>query len=279
MNVIVTGRGGSSGSWKIRGEQLGAAIGATVLPGAIDIDPFDVAVVVKRTPGDLVARIHRAGVPLVYDIVDGWPQPEGNDWSREQCMAWLRSKVREVRPTAIVAATQAMAADCEEFGVPVLALPHHARPGLARTPIRPLKRVGYEGGPQHLGRWRAFLDRECARRGWVFHVNPPSINDLDVVVALRERTGYAPTKWKSAVKMANAQASGTPMICASEAGYRECASGAEVFADAEAEVAAALDLLTPVEERRARADHMAVDSPTLEAAATAYKSWLAGLLK
>lgn len=279
MNILVTGRGGNSGSWKIRGEQLGAAIGATVLPGAIDIKPFDAAIVVKRTPADLVARIHRAGVPLIYDIVDGWPQPEGNDWSREQCMAWLRSKVQEVRPAAIVAATRSMAVDCAEFGLPVLPLPHHARPGLQRTPIRPLKAVGYEGGPQHLGRWREFLERECTRRGWVFHVNPKSINDLDVVVALRERTGYAPTNWKSAVKMANAQASGTPLICASESGYMECASGAEVFADSEAEVSAALDLMVPVEARQFRADHMTCAAPSLELVTAMYTSWIAGLLK
>jgi hypothetical protein len=78
MNVLVTGSG-RSGSWIIRGEQLGRAMGATVLANAIDIGPFDVAVVVKRPPVDLVRRIHTAAVPLVWDIVDRGQAPVADD--------------------------------------------------------------------------------------------------------------------------------------------------------------------------------------------------------
>jgi hypothetical protein len=278
VNLLVTGKGGSSGSWQIRGEQIGKAIGATVLPGAIDIGPFDLAVVVKRTPGDMVERIHRAGVPLVYDIVDGWPQPEGNTWSREQCMGWLRAKVEAVRPAAIVAATQAMAADCEEFGVPVLALPHHARPAQPMNPIRErIAAVGYEGGEQYIRGWHPVITAACRRRGWRFVVNPHRLADVDIVLALRDQAGYAPRHWKSNVKLANAQATGTPAICAREAGYQETASGAELWADTPEELETALNALQPQHSRIERAATLRERHPSLPAVAAGYRGWLCSI--
>lgn len=275
MKVLVTGSGSGAGSWPVRGAQLGSAIGATVKAKAMSAEGFDLAVLVKRNLPGTVAAIKRAGIPLVYDIVDAWPQSEGNDWNREFCMAWLRAHLKTIQPDAIVAATQAMAIDCAEFGLPVLALRHHARPGQARNPIREHVRVvGYEGSTKHLGSWRQWLEKECSRRGLEFHVNPLRLADLDIVVALRERTGYAPVHWKSNVKLANAQASGTPIVCSREAGYSETSCGSEVWADTPKEVRAAFDELEPAHERRGRADALHAATPTLEAVAATYKEWL-----
>ena len=273
MKVLVTGRG-TSGSWQIRGAQLGHAIGATVEPNAADADGFDVAVVVKRPSLDLVQRIHKRRVPLVWDIVDAWPQPLGNNWRRNDCMAWLRQQVAQVKPAGIVAATRAMAKDCEEFGVPVLALPHHSRPGLRRAPIRPFKTVGYEGGPQYIGRWFSVIAGECARRRLSFDVNPYSLEDVDVVLALRDEDGYAPRHWKSNVKLANAQALGLPAICAREFGYIETASGAEKWADTPAEFIKALDELESPGVRQKISDKMHAAAISLDSVATTYKQWL-----
>lgn len=277
MKILVTGSG-SSGSWRIRGEQLGAAIGADVLPRATAVRGYDLAIVVKRPPLDLIQRLHEARVPIFYDVVDAWPQPQGNDWNEAQCQSWLAERMRLIRPAAIVAATQAMARDCAGFGVPVHWLPHHARPGLGINPIRDrVTKVGYEGGAQYLGDWRPFLERECAARGWVFHMEPNAITDLDIVVALRDQRGYAPRAWKSNVKLANAQGSGTPIICNLEAGYLETASGGEVFADTRAQVLAALDALVPQAERAARSRQLLAGARRIEAVAVEYLGWLGGL--
>ena len=276
MNILVTG-GGKSGSWQIRGEQLGKAIGATVLPNAIDIGPFDLAVVVKRPPPDIVSRIHDAAVPLVWDVVDSHPQPGGNDWDRADCIDWLQRQVKQIRPAAIVAATQAMADDCEQFGVPVLHLPHHARPHQHITPIRPMHVVGYEGGEQYLRKWGQIVAEECARRGYVWLVNPESLTECDVLVAVRDQVGYAPRKWKSNVKLANAQGSGTPIICAREAGYLETAAGGVLFADTREELSAALDWLEPEATRRSYQQALLASAPTLESVASTYLQWLQAL--
>lgn len=278
MNILITGSG-RSGSFQIRGVQLGKAIGATVLANAIDIAPFDLVVVVKRTPTDLIERIRRADVPLVWDIVDNWPQQGGgNDWSEADALAWLKAQLQWIRPTAVVAATQAMAGDVERLGVRAIALPHHAMPGIERNPIREhVRTVGYIGGPQYMRRWGDVVARECARRGWVWDTDPLSITDLDIVVGLRDQAGYPPRRWKSAVKMSNAQGSGTPFIGSPEAGYLEQSCGVERFVDTPAQLARALDALEPVAERRRCAEWMLAAAPRLPDVAARYAAWLGGL--
>lgn len=273
MHVLITGKG-TSGSWRIRGEQLGGVLGAAVVPNAVEVAPYDLAVLVKRPTSVLLQRLHRADVPVIWDVVDAWPQPAGNVWDLARCMEWLADQVKAIRPAGIVAATRAMAQDCEGFGVPVLALPHHARPGLRQNPIRPLKVLGYEGGQQYLGRWLPIIQRQCAARGLQFVINPAEVADVDILLALRDCDGYAPRAWKSNVKLANAQGSGTPVICNREAGYLETASGAEQWADDEAELATALDALTPTDARRAAAQVLRAAAPEIDGIAATYLAWL-----
>lgn len=254
-----TGRG-TSGSWQIRGVQLGQAVGAEVIP--------------KAEAKGLTVMVKRGGLRrVVWDVVDAYGTA-GNSWSREQCFSWLDSMVRKIGPIGIVAATQRMAEDCRKYGVPVLWLPHHARPGLERNPIRPLRVIGYEGGEQYITKWRPAIERECQKRGLTFVVNPTSLSDLDIVLALRDQTGYAARNWKSNVKLANAQASGTPIICSREAGYTETASGAEVWADTEEELSAGLDALTSCSARRDASEVMRSVAPMLGPIARTYKEWL-----
>jgi hypothetical protein len=258
MHVLMTGRG-TGGSWQIRGVQLGGEMGAAILPNALDVAPYDVAVLVKRPT----------------DVVDAWPQPAGNEWNRKRCLDWLEEQIIMIRPSGIVAATKAMAADCERFGVPVLALPHHARPGLKLNPIRPVVRVvGYEGGEQYIARWRPVIEAECLRRGWRFVMQPAELAEVDIVLALRDSEGYAPRNWKSNVKLANAQGSGTPVICNREAGYLETASGAERWADTPEELAAAFDELEPTNVRREASEVLRKAAPSLDSVAATYVEWL-----
>lgn len=279
MKILVTGRG-TSGSWKIRGDQLGNEIGASVIPNATarDCHGHNLAVLVKRpTPGILQA-LREAGLPIVWDVVDSWPQPAGNDWVWRNCMDWARAEVAKIKPMAIVAATRAMAEDFGAFGVPVLALPHHAMPWARPAEIR--KDVGfvaYEGGGQYLGKWESILQEECHRRGWRLGINPPSLGGADIVVAMREQRGYAPRYWKSNVKLANAQGWGLPCVMNREAGYIETSSGAECWADSPKELSKAFDLLDSHTERRQRAAVMSVRTPRLADVAGIYREWLNSL--
>lgn len=272
-HILVTGRG-TGGSWQIRGVQLGQAIGADVMPKAKDVGKYDTAIVVKRFD-EVVNRLRRSDTKVIWDIVDAYPQPKGNDWHRLPCLTWLMDQVRVMQPHGIVAATQAMADDLRFFKGPVLALPHHARPGLQRHTVREqVQVVGYEGSPEYLGQWQGTMDRECKKRGWKFVVNPPSYVDCDIIVALRHHTGYAPRHWKSNVKLANAQAAGIPIICNRESGYIDTASGAECFADTVNEVVEALDLLADPLVRQEKALRMYGSRITLQSVAQVYTEWL-----
>ena len=273
--VLVTGRGGRAGSWRMRGEQLGTALGATVCAMANDLHDHDLAVVVKRTPRPVVRALR--GRRWVWDIVDAYPQPEAYGWTRDRAIRWLRSRLLRLRPAAVLWPTRRMREDCDT-GLPGLVLPHHHRIGIARNPVRrDVRRVGYEGEPAYLGGWAAVVAAQCARRGWEFVVNPPRLADVDIALALRDGGGYVCRHWKSAVKLANAHASGTPVVAVPESGYLETATGAERWARDEAELARAFDALQCWDTRARISDAFVRHAYPVERAARDLRSFIDAL--
>ncbi len=273
MKLLVAGAR-LNGSWSIRGQQLGTAIGAKVEILPKSADGFDAVIVIKRSP-DYLLRVIPSKKFKVWDVVDAWPQPIGNSWTRDEAMRWLRSEVARIKPNAIVAATQKMAEDCEEFKVPVICIPHHARPDQEVNPIRPtIERVGYEGSEQHLGSWDRILEKHCQSRGWEFVMKPRALADLDIVVGLRDATGYPAANWKSNVKLANAQATGTPCILSFERGYIETQSGAECWAENEQGLNASLERLRDQKVRAETSRVLKAATPYLNVIAQQYLAWL-----
>lgn len=253
MRILVTGKGGKSGSWQIRGVQLGDALGATVQalaePG--EIRAADVVVCVKRVPASVVDSCRKIGVPWVWDIVDAYPQPDGNSWSRAQAMQWLSGQIRKLSPDGVICATVKMQADVVECGYRghVTTAYHHAwgrySPAQAREAVRV---VGYEGSPIYLGRWETVLRDECTKRGWLFQING-DMRQADIGVALREASGYPARHWKSNCKLANLHALGIPCLLSMEAGYMETAAGHEYWIQTRADVVNALDAFEPYDVR------------------------------
>lgn len=255
---------------------MAAALGALAVPKVTDANGMDVVVLVKRPGAGQLGQLRDSSKRLVWDIVDSWPQPEGNMWSRAECMAWLRAQLSIIRPDALIAATRQMAEDCGEFGLPVSCVPHHCRPVLPLNSIRGnVRAVGYEGSDAYLGRWRRVLEKECAKRGWVFVANPAHLADVDIVVALREAAGYGPRNWKSNVKLANAQGSGTPFVGNRESGYVEQAvPGCERWADTEEELHAAFSALSHPKERGRVSRWMLAVAPRLPKVSGQMLGWL-----
>lgn len=274
MKFLFTGKG-TSGSWKIRGEQLGAAVGGLVVPNAPDMRGFNATIIVKRPISTLMDVAKKRTGALIWDVVDAWSQPTGNMWPKEVALDWLAQMVKMVKPDGIVAATDAMANDLRRItGVPVIWLPHHARPGYSPIEIRPVKVVGYEGSPNYLGRYRDKLLTQCAARGWQFVENPPDYRSMDIVVALRDFQGYPARSWKSNVKLANAQAHGVPIIMSDEAGYLETACGKELLCKEPDDIPALLEALSPISVRRDISEAMQKHIITLESVAGRYEQWL-----
>lgn len=269
MRVLITGKG-TSGSWKVRGEQLGRAIGATVRVNASirDMAAYDVVVLVKRPTPELADALRRCGRLVVWDMVDHWPQPIGNDWSRERLIAFTREGARHVGAHALIGATAAMA---DDLGTPHW-LPHHGW-NRGEVLIGPkVSKVCYEGSPRYLGRWHDAIASECVRRGWTFVTNPDRYPNCDIAVAFRdaEFDGYAPRNWKSGVKLSNAQVAGMAFVGARERGYTEQACGAEQFVDAPDQLAAAFDRFEDPRTREKVAAEMRAAAPRLADVARRY---------
>ncbi len=280
LKVLITGAG-SSGSWAIRGEQLGQTIGATVQPLARSARGFDVVVIVKRLHDRAILRSARwHGVPVIWDVVDAWPQGRGTDkvWTSEGSISWLRRSIRRIRPDGVIAPTQKMELDLQSVlgkDALVTTLAHHAWPDKPINPIRQeVRSIGYQGSEKHLGLWSGVLVEQARKRGWEFVINPPSLADVDIAVALRRDTGYAPKNWKSNVKLANAQASGTPIILTRESGYLETASGSEFWADTPDELNAGLDWFSEHAHRLEASRRMLGTEPRLEDIGNDYRQWL-----
>lgn len=278
MNLLIVG--GGSGSWAIRGHQLGGALGARVTshPFAEDWAWADLAVLVKRHGAVSAPVAKAADCPIVWDALDCWPQPADNRLSEPAARAALEAQVRTIAPLHVVGATEAHAAACGGTY-----LPHHSRPGLEPVDASPdLKVVAYEGNPSYLGAWAHRLTALCVARGWTFVLNPPDLRRADVIVALRDGPwdGWACRQWKSGVKLVNAIAAGRPVITQDTAAAREIGAPGSVVETPE-ELAAALEAWVPFERRAAAADECRALAPvyTLSAVSAQYRLLLERLVR
>lgn len=281
MRLLVTGKGGGAGSWAVRGEQLGGAVGAVVKPMATrqDVRDCDLAIVVKRTPPSVVQVLRAERRRWVLDVVDFYPQPASSGWSRDEAVRWVRARIGELQPSAVIWPNRQMAVDCT-VDLPSMVLYHHHRPRIARNPIRERVRVvGYEGAAAYLADWHQPLERECERRGWRFVVNPEQLAELDIVVAVRggAYAGYVPEHWKSNVKLANAHGSGTPFAGQLERGYLETATGAERWLESPNQLRALFDALESRSAREAIRDRFLANAYPVESAAADLRAFLHAL--
>jgi len=146
-------------------------------------------------------------------------QPSQNRLDIESGIRAFEQMKAQIRPVAVICATQQMAGDCGGVYIP-----HHGRIGLVPTPPREAVRtVAYDGGERYLGRWDIAIREECHRRGWEFVINPKNLSDADILVAFRDGEWDGPIcrAWKSGVKYVNAKRAGRPIITQPCAGSDE----------------------------------------------------------
>lgn len=287
IKVLFTKTGNpKSGSWQIRGVQIAAALGplarAVINATDADIAAADVVVLVKSFDRALVKRIKALGKPIIWDALDFWKQPDGNSFSRERAREILADRALMSDAWAVITATDAMAQDLNA-AIIVKTIRHHARSGQPINPIRErLTAIGYEGSARYLeGGWFSAIGKEAERRGLPFVINPVKLADIDIVFAVRGGPwrGYVTDNYKSNVKLANAQTTGTPIVCLPEAGCTETASaGGEYWIEAPEQAADAVEALEPYPERFARSARLRAAVPSLEAILSDYRQCFATTL-
>lgn len=278
MKLLFTGNG-RSGSWKIRGEQIGQALDASIKPYAncFEMRRADIVFVVKRITEQMAMDLR--GLNWVWDIVDAYPQPECTKWGRDKSISWARKEIDRLKPRAIIWPNRRMKDDVGFDGASIV-IEHHHRPNIKINPIREkIRSVGYEGSPRYITGWEEFIQVECKRRGWSYVVNPENLADVDVVLALRgaKWNAYAVNNWKSNVKLANAHGSCTPFIGAPEQGYLETSSGCEYWAEDKVQLSEAFDRLESQSARQQIADRFLECSIPIEKPLKKYRELIGAL--
>jgi glycosyltransferase involved in cell wall biosynthesis len=276
MNLLIVGSG--RGSWEVRGQQLGAALGARVLrtPSAEDLRWADAVVLVKRAGLVWAAKVHAAGRPIVWDALDCWNQPVQHRLGEADAIRWLQALRDQIRPALAIGATECMAA-----ALGGVCLPHHAWTGLRPAPARDVvQTVAYQGNPAYLGQWIPRLQRACARRGWAFVLNPSQLTDADLLVSLRDGVwdGWMPRHWKSGVKIVNAIAAGRPVLVQDGcAAFDELDADGAVLADDGRDLEAVLDFWADPVPRQQVVERARVLAPAydVQAVSARYRQLLA----
>jgi hypothetical protein len=244
VNVLFIGQG--QGSWQIRGVQIAKALGAraSTNPTADDWRWADVVVLVKRAIDQFGAAAQRTGVPILWDVLDCWEQPDDNDLPEDEIVAHVTERRKRYGVSAVIGATRAMA-----IAIQGTYLPHHARPGLrARPVLSAMTTVAYEGQKKYLGSWFKAVSETCASLGLTFVVNPPDLSVADVVVSFRGEKWDGPIcrQWKSGVKVVNALTAGRPLLTQSSAAFREIESCGLVVNDPSDLASALKEYLDPM---------------------------------
>lgn len=279
MKILITGKGGKSGSWQIRGVQLGAVIGATVksMASLEDCLEADVIVGVKKIPEPLLENIRKSKKPFILDLIDGWPQPSVH--SRETAKAWLNSAIANFHPDAVVYGTTAMR-DTSDSLIPSIVLPHHSwQKYVDHAPVirEKVAIVGYEGDARYLGKWTRILHEECARQGWTFIING-DMRQVDIGIALRDGNCYANRLFKPNTKLSNLHALGIPAICSRESGCMEVSCGEEFWADSPKDIPAFFELLKPYAVRKSISEGMKAAQIPVDKVGKTYLDFLHGFM-
>ena len=210
--ILFVGSAHGQGSWEVRGRQMAAALTAkaTQKPVMADWRWADAVILVKHAIDEWGATAKRCNVPLIWDVLDYWQQPDENERTVEDYRQVIAKRAAQCGIGTLIGATQQMARD-----IGGVYIPHHSRPGLKATPPREKARiVAYEGTRKYLGRWLDALESACTERGLGMEINQPSLANADVVVSLRWGKWDGPLcrNWKSGVKYVNALVAGKPVI-------------------------------------------------------------------
>lgn len=267
MKILVTGKGGAA-SWAVRGEQLGKTIGATVNRQATkgDMDSHDLIIVVKKWTSAMEKALAATKTPIIWDIVDAYPQGKAA-LPFDGAKAYIESMFYRIGARAVVFATCAMSQDLD---LPGFVLYHHGREGQAVNPIRDeVKSICYEGSIRYLETW---IRPTVESLGLSFTVNPESIADHDIAIASRGNgfNDRVSCRWKSNIKLANCQITGTPCVLPYEAGYLETDSVAPVYYRGKAEFEDAILSLAGQKERQIAAKLLRAGAPRLKDVAAKY---------
>ncbi|MEM0945459.1 MAG: hypothetical protein AAGI70_16095, partial [Pseudomonadota bacterium] len=174
-----------AGTFIMRGEQIAACRDnwrASLAPSPEDLAEADAVVLVKRVAPGTLEMIRAAGLPVIYDALDFWPQPKAR-WrprsraqrigSAAEALALFGDHFAALKPDLILCVTRQMAADLAPLGYPTEVIYHHADPRLPEAQTyaseRPAGRsLIYLGNKVYLTEWEALITAAAEAEGVAF---------------------------------------------------------------------------------------------------------------
>lgn len=246
------------GAWNIRGEDIASTRRNWKAKREIstaEISEYDIVVVVKHGDQKLFDAVRSAGKKVVFDVIDGWLQPEEGLANTNLAMALelFRKKWQSLAADAFVFPTAQMEADLRCLTPLATHIYHHFWPKFKPVVVRKkVKRIGYQGDDRFLGSWREIMMEICSKRGIEFCVNPRFVRSMDIMFAARggEHDSFLANRYKSNVKLANCFAMGLPCLAGQkEAAYHETDNGYVSFFSDSKELAEKVDYLLDYDVR------------------------------
>lgn len=247
----------SGGAWEIRGQEISKCRSnwcSTLNIESIDINDFDIFVFVKHVKPEWVKKIKAQEKIIVYDVVDGWHQPNDDlrlD-SKDKIREHFKIKWAPWKLDGIIFANKKMWEDLSDLTPISTYIYHRFIPKLCPIKIREkVKYIGYTGEKRSLMDWEPVIRSLCASRGIKFIINPLFYRSVDIAFAARggSYNSYLSTSYKSNVKLANCYGSGTPALFHRENSYLETDSGEVRLFTTQQELEEKLDALLPYETR------------------------------
>lgn len=279
MKISFVGYPGA-GTWQIRAKQIASHINARLDPDLTKPNECDAVILVKRPLENLLRRIRKFNKPIIWDMQDSWfqkkEQGDMSNYDKPKIMNWLKDYLDTVNPIHVIATSTSMKNDLESLGYKSTIINHFYRPNIIVNPIREqLNIVGIEGTRMQYGTWPSKLKIICKKMDYTFienfEPNKDKLHLFDVVITMREHTGYAALNWKSNVKLANAHGSGTPGIFGEEQSYKDTASGFELWASTEEKIIESLKNLEPYDVRKNISENFLKSKISIEQIAEDYR--------
>lgn len=264
------------GSWQIRGLQIARELGmkAEIDPERAEIERHDLVCIVKKVRPEIFFQFKRR--PIILDILDSWPQPMGNAFSRSQAVAYMKRVISDINPVGVIFPTHKMQEDIGDNGYVSTVIYHHSRGIEKNSPRIKVGRVGYEGSARYLEEWEEPILEACERLGWEFVVNPEDLTKVDILLSVRggKWRGYVTDNWKSNVKLANAAGFGIPIISLKEAGAIETQTGGESWIESPIELFDKLSSLSPLDVRVEKSAKLKAGAISISSIAEQYKRFI-----
>ncbi|KKM63554.1 hypothetical protein LCGC14_1510320 [marine sediment metagenome] len=235
MKVLFTARGGSTGTWRMRGVEMASAKPDwRVIANANkhDLKGMDAVVLIKRLPPHTLNEIRKWGGPFFYDALDFWRQPIDDVYvsSVQDIQKRFKDRLRQCSPHIVLCTNKIMAKDIASMGYKTKVHYHHYDPRLVPYENAVPNSILYWGRKQYLGEWYDIMSERCKKLNKTFlcHSGKESIignSALCTEAMFAVRGGdygtWLARRWKSGIKGITAERLGVPFIAMREQSYME----------------------------------------------------------